>query len=230
MIRCLIVDDEPLARLGLETYLARIGNALLAGTAGSVEGLEALLGEKRVDLVFLDINMPGTSGVDFLRSLAILPKVILVTAYPQFALEGYELNLTDYLVKPVSFERFSKAFKKAEAELLLAQAKEQEARTHLFIRVDGRFEKILFGDILFIESMLNYIKIVTANRTYITHSSLKGIEEELPAGSFLRIHKSYIIALAKVTAIEGGQVFIGHKALPISRTSRDTVYAHIMKK
>ena len=193
-IRCMIIDDEPLARVGIANLLKNVPSAELVSSVNSTEAALKILEQETVDLIFLDINMPGMSGLDFLKTQPELPLVILVTAYPEYALESYEFDVVDYLVKPVSADRFAKAMSRAEAAMASRDSviDKKSGVDHFFIRTDGRHEKIFFGDVLYLESLLNYVRIVTTQKSYVTYSSLKSIEEKFPADQFLRIHKSFI--------------------------------------
>ncbi len=222
-IRCCIVDDEPLARSGIEGYVGKLPYLSCVGTFSSALDLLTKLDELKPDLLFLDIQMPHLTGLDFVKSLSNPPKVIFTTAYDQYALEGFELDVLDYLMKPVSFERFLKAAEKAKSLF-------QDSRDSFFVKTDKRMEKVNFEDILYLESMQNYVVLHTNNGKLITHNTMKNVFEELPSDRFTQIHKQYIINNGKVDAIEGNQVEIGDQKLPISRTFRDEVMRQFLDK
>lgn len=175
-------------------------------------------------MMFLDIEMPKRSGLDYLKRWTVKPLVILTTAFPQYAVEGYELDIIDYLLKPVAFTRFLKAVQKAREFAELKQAANaQTARSFLFVRSEKRIEKIELADILYIESLGNYVNIYTDSKKIIAYLTLKGLESQLPANEFIKIHQSYLVSFSKINAIEGNQVILRNKSLPISRNYRDTV-------
>ncbi len=225
MLNCLIIDDEPLARQQIESYVNRVPYLALAGSVRNPVVGKTILDNEAVDLVFLDIKMPQMTGIDFLREYHISQQVILVTAYPEYALDGFELEVTDYLMKPVTFERFLKAVEKANAQVngsdTIKTVKHQP--DCLYVKNNQRYEKISLEDILYIESMLNYVNIVTTKKKYTIYSSLKNAEACLPKDKFLRIHKSYIAAIAKIDAIDAGRVDVGGHKLPLSRTNKNEV-------
>jgi DNA-binding LytR/AlgR family response regulator len=221
-IRFLIVDDEPLARRVLEKLAAEVPYLELAGHCGNALDAINFLHEHTVDLMFLDINMPRLSGMDMLKALKKPPLVIITTAYPEFALEGYEWNVLDYLVKPISFERFLKAVEKAQETLLSKQVKASRTAvtpkaedTFIFIKSSKKTYKVNFDNILYIEALGDYVKVFTNDRMIVTYQSLKNIETLLPPKSFPRIHKSFIISLSKVELIEGNQVKIKDRMIPV---------------
>ncbi len=225
MLNCLIVDDEPLARQQIESYVARIPFLNLVGSVRNPAVAGEVLKVELVDLIFLDIKMPQMSGIDFLKSNDIFQQVIFITAFPEYAIEGFELEVTDYLAKPVTLERFLKACEKALAKVSGSQTVKAitEKPDYLYVKCNQRFEKIRIDDILFIESMLNYIHIITKTGKFTVYSSLKAIDGSLPADKFLRIHKSYLVATAHINTIENNQVHIGAHTLPVSRANRKNV-------
>lgn len=222
-IRCLIIDDEPLAQRVIERYIADIPYLEVAGKcSNAIEALE-LLHARGIDLIFLDINMPRLSGMDFLKALKNPPMVIITTAYAEYAIEGYELDVVDYLMKPFGFDRFYKAVSKAE-DLLRSRAsrpadlREGESRreeSYLFIKSSKKTYKVDLNEILYIEALGDYVKIFTTERMIVSYQSLKNIEAMLPPQSFPRIHKSFIIALSRIDLIEGNQVKIRDRLIPI---------------
>lgn len=241
-LKTLIVDDEPLARSGLSSYLARVDFLSEAGQAR--DGMEALgfLERETVDLVLLDVQMPGLNGVELMQSLSRPPQVIFTTAHPGFAVQGFELDAIDYLLKPISFPRFLKAALKAKDRLLPGvetkplplsapasapdpgKTTEQDSLPDdLFIRVDGRVERLLVADILYAESMQNYCRIHTVQGTYLPLLPLKELLVALPAKQFFQTHRSYVVNLKVIEAIDGNQVRVGDKLLPVSRANREAL-------
>lgn len=227
LISCIITDDEPFARKGLQGYVEKAGFFDLRAQCEDALELGEQIRRQPVDLLFLDIQMPHLSGVDFLKSLARPPKVVFTTAFKEYALEGFELDVLDYLLKPISFERFMKAAFKARDYFDL---KGDTSPEYLFIKTDGRLEKILFEDVLYIEGMENYLIIYTTQKKIITHSTLKAFMEKLPPGQFLQTHKSYIVAHQKVSAIQGNTLLIGTHEIPFSRQSKELVMNIITKR
>lgn len=229
-LNCLIIDDEPLARKGLKEYIDDVDFLFLAGDYDSPMKAAEKLGEGNIQLIFLDIQMPKMTGLQFFKSLQHPPPVVFTTAYPQFALEGFELNALDYLVKPISFDRFFKAALKAkEYYELRSQNKTTETKAdHLFIKVDGKLVRILYDDILFVEAVQNYVNIHTKEKKHLTYLTLHSMEEFLPSEQFIKTHKSYLVALSKIESIDGNCIQIGQHTIPISRTLKEEVMARVM--
>lgn len=231
-LRAIIVEDEPLAREGLRSYVNEVGFIELCALCENALEANTALMEIKPDLMFLDIQMPKLTGIDFLKTLSAPPMVVFTTAYPNYAIQGFELDVVDYLVKPYPFDRFMKAVNKAR-ELQLFKSKkadQQVASDHLFVKSDNRYERINYADIAYIEGMENYVSIYTSNARIITMMTMKSMEEQLPAAKFLRIHKTYIVAIDKVKAVDGNQVDIGSKKLPISRQRRNEILDLILKR
>jgi DNA-binding LytR/AlgR family response regulator len=228
-IRTLIVDDEPLARQIIRQYAKDLGALQIKGECG--DALEAInfLAKNEVDLIFLDINMPRLSGLDFLRSLSHVPQVILTTAYTDYALESYELNILDYLKKPFSFERFLKAVAKAEEQLKLrVQAQNtQTGNEFIFVKSNKKVHRVKLSDILFIEGLGDYIKIITLHAVLVTNLTMKKIEELLPVPDFCRIHKSYIVRFDQISSIDGNLVEIGNRKIPVGNNYRQAFFDRI---
>lgn len=232
-IKTIVVEDEPLAREGLKAYIREIGFLELVATCENALEANTALHTFQPSLMFLDIQMPKITGIDFLKSLAQPPLVIFTTAYPNYALQGFDLDVVDYLVKPYPFDRFLKATNKARD--ILQQKKQlsglhTDILDHVYVKADSRFERINFEDILYVEGMENYVSIHTRQGRLITMMTMKSMEELLPLRRFLRVHKTYIVALEKVTAVDGNQVCIGDKKLPISRQRRNEILDQILKK
>lgn len=223
-IKCIITDDEPMARKGLRGYIEKIDFLYLIGECEDAIQLNTMLKTQQVDLVFLDIEMPEITGLDLLENLKNPLKVIIVSAYEQYALKGYEFDVVDYLLKPVSFNRFLKSVNRVY-DLLKAEQKEKD---YIFVKSDKQLKKILLKDILFIESMENYVVIQTTSAKEVVYTTLKQIYESLPQDTFRQTHRSYIVNLEKVTAIEGNQLNINSYKIPIARNFRDEIYKLIL--
>ncbi|MDZ7774043.1 MAG: LytTR family DNA-binding domain-containing protein [Balneolaceae bacterium] len=219
ILTCMVVDDEPSAQKVLLQYIADAPQ-LQAGPVCS-DALEALekLRQEKVDLLLLDVNMPRLSGISLLRSLDDPPPVILTTAYDDYALEGYELDLVDYLLKPFSFERFLKAVRKAEERT----GREGSAEKFLMVKADKKSWKVDLEEILYIESLGDYVTVHTPHRKLTTYDSLKNLQETLPGELFMRAHKSYLVALAHIDYMEGNRLFVEETEIPIGATYRDEV-------
>jgi len=231
-INCIIIDDEPLARKGLREYITEIDFLHLSGEFENPVKALNILTAGSIQLLFLDIQMPAITGLEFFKMLPHPLPVIFTTAYPQYALDGFDLNALDYLVKPVSFDRFLKAALKAKEHYeLREQNKSDNTATitdHFFIKSDNKLVKIAFNEILFIEALQNYVNIYTEDNKYITYLTFKSVEEYLPPEYFLKIHKSYIISLEKVNSIEGNEIKIGNHAIPVSRNLKDDVMERLL--
>lgn len=228
MLRCLAIDDEPLALELLEDNISKVPYMqLVAKCSNPIEAMKVLQ-EQAVDLIFLDIQMPGLTGLQFLQSLTNRPMAILITAYEKYALEGYNLDVVDYLVKPVSLERFIRACNKAWELFQLRNkttATAQGNPGYIFVNVDYSLLKVVVSDITWIEGLKDYIKInlKSSTKPVITRMSMKSMEEELPASDFIRIHKSFIVSKEHITAVRKSSVFIGNMELPISDNYRDVI-------
>jgi two-component system LytT family response regulator len=228
-ITCIITDDEPFARKGLQGYIEKIGFLDLKGVCENALQLSDLLQKQPVDLLFLDIQMPHITGVEFIRALSKPPKVIFTTAYEQYAIQGFELDVMDYLLKPISYERFLKSAWKARNYFALRENTTATSIPYFFIKVNGKLEKINFNEILFIEGMENYVAIHLPNKKLITHSTIKSLFEKLPQGQFIQTHKSYLVAINKVDTIEGNTMHIQKHQVPISKYLREAVLGQIVK-
>lgn len=226
-IKCIIVDDEPFARKGLSGYVEKIDFLELSGICENVIELNSLLKQQPIDLIFLDIEMPYMTGLDFLKSTKELPKVIFTTAYEQYALKGYELDVLDYLLKPISFERFLQASNKAHS-WFFQQKENGEADDYFFVKADNKLEKIMFAEILFVEAMENYVAIYTKDKKIITHLTLKVVQEKLTPPRFLYPHKSYIVAMDKISAIEGNLLYVMQHRVPVSKYLKEEILEKIL--
>ena len=219
MASCLIVDDEPLSRDVLRKYISGVKDLDLVAECSNAAEASHELNKSRVDIIFLDINMPGLSGISFARSLRKSPLIIFTTAYPEYAVEGFELDATDYLVKPYSFERFLKAVNRALERLQENQPEETEGK--ILVKADKKLYALLFSEILLIEGQGDYIRIRTPRENLVVHDTIKRFLDRLPEESFMRIHKSYVINLEHIAYIEGNQVRIGEHSIPVSPVQRD---------
>ncbi|MVT08030.1 LytR/AlgR family response regulator transcription factor [Chitinophaga tropicalis] len=226
-IRCIITDDEPYARKGLQGYIEKVDFLSLEGVCESAIELNTLLKQQQADLLFLDIEMPYLSGIELLKTLRNPPKVVLTTAYEKYAIDGYELEVLDYLLKPIPFERFLKTANKAFDYFSLQQQATPQP-DYFFVKADNKLEKISTADILVIEALENYIAIHMADRKVITHLTLKAVQERLPADKFVQPHKSYLVAVDKITAIEGNTLNIGHLQVPVSKYQKEEVMEKIL--
>ncbi len=224
----MIIDDEPLARNGLKEYINDIGFLHLAGEFDNPLDATAMLGSGNIQLLFLDIQMPKITGLDFLRSISNPPAVIFTTAYPQYAIEGFEVNALDYLVKPISFERFLKAALKAK-DLFDHKVLKTEEQNYFFIKVDNSLVKVFYDEVLFVEALQNYVTIHTNSKKYISYLTFKSVEEYLPADRFIKVHKSYIVSADKVNIIDGNEICIGQNRIPISRGLKEEVMDKLTK-
>jgi len=227
-ITCIITDDEPFARKGLQGYVEKIDFLDLRGLCEDAIELSSILQEQTIDLLFLDIQMPHISGVEFLKALRNPPKVIFTTAFEHYAIQGFELDVMDYLLKPISYERFLKATLKAKDYFDLKEPGDQ-TQPYFFVKANGRLEKIVFDEILFIEGMENYVAIYLENKKIITHSTIKSILEKLPVKKFIQTHKSYVIAVDKINSIEGNTFHIRNYQVPLSKYLREDVLKQIVR-
>lgn len=230
-INCLIIDDEPVARKGLAEYINEVEFLTLVGQCEHPIRAAEVLKTQNVDLIYLDVQMPKLSGIDFLKTLANPPMVILTTAHPDYALEGYALNVVDYLLKPITFERFMKASQKALEMFSLRQSqniRRDVADDHFFVKADNRIEKVSFAEVLYIEAMQNYVTIHTTQRKLIAWLTLSSLADQLPGDYFVKVHKSYVVAIPRITAIEGNEILIGDVRIPIGRNHRDEVVEKIV--
>jgi DNA-binding LytR/AlgR family response regulator len=227
-ISCIITDDEPFARKGLQGYIDKIGFFDLKGVCEDALQLSDMLQKESVDLLFLDIQMPHVTGVEFLRAMRNPPKVIFTTAYQQYAIDGFELDVMDYLLKPIPYERFLKAAWKARDYFAL---REQPANAvpYIFVKANGKLEKIAFADILFVEAMENYVAIYLDGKKIVTHSTIKSLLEKLPSKQFIQTHKSYVAAIDKIGTIEGNILHIGEYKVPMSKYLREEVLGQVVK-
>ncbi|GGK59238.1 LytR/AlgR family response regulator transcription factor [Rufibacter glacialis] len=244
MIRCICVDDEAYASNLLKAYIEKIPFLRFVGsTTSPVEAL-GWVSEGRCDLVFLDIQMPELTGLQFLKLAGHKCKVILTTAYPEYALEGYEHNVVDYLLKPIAFDRFLKAVQKAQAVLapslvamppaipLIQPLPAAAAQEYMFVKGESKnkFLRINYADILFIEGLKNYVSLYLPQQRVVTYQTLRELEEQLPQPPFYRVHKSYIISIDKVRMVDGNTLYLQDKEIPIGETYREGFFKLIREK
>lgn len=227
IIKCVITDDEPFARKGLQGYIEKIEFLDLVGTCEDALQLNNLIRQQDIDLLFLDIEMPYMTGIDFLKNLANPPKIIFTTAYEKYAVQGFDLDILDYLLKPISFQRFLKAANKAHEYFRLQQSV-GGSDDYIFVKSDSRLEKIRYEDIIFVEAMENYIAIQTGDRKIITHLTLSSFREKLPSAKFLQPHKSYVVAIDRITSIEGNVLHLKPFQIPISKYQKEEVMEKIV--
>ncbi|HTQ29463.1 MAG TPA: LytTR family DNA-binding domain-containing protein [Puia sp.] len=226
MIRCIIVDDELLARQVIQNHLQQIPGFELVALCQNAMEAATVLKQSEVDLIFLDIQLPGMTGLDFLRSLSSPPLVVLTTAYATYALESYDFSVMDYLLKPISFERFSKTINKIVHGRLFSQAaveKDLLPPDHIFIKSGNKFFKVNFSEIVYIEAMKDYLKIHTPEYKLVTLQTMADMEKLLPPRQFIRVHKSYIVAVSRIKSIYGGSVELEKITIPIGLSYKSDV-------
>ena len=235
MINCVIIDDEPLARKGLREYISDVEFLNLAGEYDNALKATEMISRGEAQLLFLDIQMPKITGLEFMKTLQKPVPVIFTTAFPQYALDGFDLNALDYLVKPISFDRFLKAALKAKEYYEVRQKNDAdktpvaEVGDYFFIKADNKLVKVLFNDILFIEALQNYVVVHTQEKKLITYLTFKSVEEYLPSSQFIKVHKSFIVSATKIDSIEGNDIRIGQHYIPISRNLKDEVMDKLLK-
>lgn len=238
MINCLIIDDEQAAIDVLKIYIKNVPSLnLVAESLGPVEALEIVYTQK-IDLIFIDIQMPELSGLDFIKLTKGRSKFILTTAYKQYALEGYEHNVVDYLLKPISFERFLQATQKVQ-DLMTSIVSPQEkqfaigskSEDYIFIKTDSRMQKVNFAEMLYVEGLGNYVTVYTTKGKFVTLLNVKDLEENLPSEMFMRVHRSYIISLGKIEFVEGNQIFFDKDtSIPLGETYKNQLWAALDSK
>jgi DNA-binding LytR/AlgR family response regulator len=230
-LTCIIVDDEPGARKILQEFVGKVPFLELLGKFENAMKAEAFLNVNPVEIIFLDIQMPKLSGLNWLQQTNNESMVILTTAFPEYALEGYELDIVDYLLKPIAFNRFLKAVHKARDYYQLKYTASSLMRpSYLFIKSDKRIEKILLDDICFAESLGNYVTIHTKTKKIIAYLTIRSLESQLPAQEFIKIHQSFLVNCSKIESIEGNEIKITGKSLPISRNNREMVMNIIQRR
>lgn len=227
IIRCLVIDDEPPAREVIRRYIEQVPTLQLAGECANAMQAFAILQQQQVDLMFLDIRMPQLNGNDFLKTLKNPPKVIFTTAYSEYALEGYELDVADYLMKPVLFDRFLKAVNKVYQQTIKPEApantEERKSESFVYFRADRKMVKVMLQDIFYIESMKDYVKVFTANGMIITKQSISSVEAMLPEKEFIRSHRSYIVSARHIKSFTSELIEIHNTEIPIGKLFRNEV-------
>lgn len=237
-MNCIIIDDEPLARKGMELLVGEYTDIQILGSFSNAMDARQFLNKNNVDLLFLDINMPEVTGLEMLKTLITKPLVIITTAYPQYALDSYELDVIDYLVKPIRTDRFLKAIGKAEYQYELRKQTEMKAsksdassqEDFIFVKTGKTIVKVNFEDILYIEGLKDYVLIFTSTEKIIAGMNMKAIEAQLPASHFKRINKSYIINILHIKSIENDSLMIGGKELTIGKIFKDEFYQEVIEK
>ncbi len=231
-LKCIIIDDEPIARKVLQEFVEEIDYLELAGQAENPLKSMTLLNENDIDIIFLDINMPKINGIDFLKSSKTTASIIMTTAYAQYAAEAYGLDVLDYLVKPIAFDRFLRACNKAKEirELKkIKQVKPNKTNDHFFIKCNNQIEKVFYEELIYAEAMLNYVMLFTNSKKMIVYVTIKSLEEQLPANMFMKVHKSFIVNLSKIISIEGNILDIGNEKITISQNLKDKVISEVVK-
>lgn len=232
-LSCIIIDDEPLARECIANYIGDVEFLTLAGEGNNPLELIGLIEKNPVDLIFLDIQMPVMNGIEFLKLKQDMPMVIITTAYPTYALEGFQLDVMDYLLKPITFTRFFHAVTKAKdyAQLLTKAHADNDAPApdYFFVKCDYKYERIRVADILYVEAMQNYVTIVTSSGKYITLLNLKNVLQNLDAQLFIKVHKSFVVAISKIETIDNDEIVMNSMRIPISRNYRDEVIERVVK-
>lgn len=223
-LNCIVVDDEPLSQDVIRDFIAACPELQLSGVCNDAMEAGQLLKQEKIELLFLDVNMPKLSGISFVKSLKEPPLFILVTAYPEFALEGFEIDAVDYLLKPVSFERFRTAVNRATERLSL---KEETNTLHIMVRSDKKNYRLSFKEINYLQAQGDYVRFCTESKSLMVHGKLKDFMDQLPENKFIRIHKSYVVSLEKVIYVEGNQVKIGDQKLPVSLSFKDAFIAKL---
>jgi DNA-binding LytR/AlgR family response regulator len=231
-LKCIIIDDEPIARKILQEFVEEIDYLELIGEAENPLKAMPLLNDNDVDIIFLDINMPKIKGIDFLKNLKTNASIIMTTAYPEYAVEAFGLDVLDYLVKPISFDRFLKACNKAKEIRELKKTthfQPAKANDHFFIKCDSQIEKVFYNDLVYAEAMLNYVMLYTSAKKMMVYVTIKNLEEQLPSDTFIKVHKSFIVNINKIKSIEGNILDIGNEKITISQSLREKVIAEIVK-
>ncbi|MDC3318476.1 LytTR family DNA-binding domain-containing protein [Flavobacteriaceae bacterium] len=234
-VTCMIVDDEPMAREIISSFVGKIHNLELVATCKNVSEAFSVLQKESIQLIFLDINMPEISGLSLAKSIQHKSQVIFTTAYREYAIEGFDLQAVDYLLKPISFDRFLKAVQKyfdlhASKEIIKQEIVSEAKETSIFVRSDRKMLKVRFKEINYIESLSDYVKIFTDKETIITRETISNIESKLPSNEFLRTHRSYIVSMPKIDSFTNEFLELDKKAIPISRSYKENVLQKLAGK
>lgn len=237
-LKCLIADDETIAAEGIANYIAKTGFLLTSAVCTSAAEAADVLGNEKIDLMFLDINMPDVSGIELLQTLDNPPMAILTTAYSEYALKGYELNIIDYLLKPVGFDRFLKAVLKARHIYTLRQqlqTPDNQPESAMYVRQNDCFKKIHWKDILYAEGMQNYVKLHFRDKTLVIHQTMTSLEKMLPENSFFRTHRSFLVNMQYIDTLAGNRIFICGRQLPVSARKmkellKSVIYKNLLSK
>ncbi len=233
-LSCIVVDDEPLAREILEKYISDCPMLDLKASCSNAFEAIKILEKGDIQLIFLDINMPKLSGISMIRTLENPPEIIFSTAYPEYAVEGFELDAVDFLVKPFSFERFMKSVNKAskrhEMQVNKSPEASQEDKSYLIVKADGKIYRLQMAEIVLLEALGDYVKIHTGAGIITTHDTLKNLEKSLPGDLFMRVHRSYIIALDRIRFLEGNRLRVGEQDIPLGQSYRDHLLQYLQRK
>src|SRR5450755_2302779 len=231
-LKCIIIDDEPIARKVLQEFVEEIDYLELTGQSENALKAISLLNENDIDIIFLDIHMPKINGIDFLKSSKTNANIIMTTAYAEYAVEAYGLDVLDYLVKPIAFDRFLKACNKAR-EIRefrkVTQVKPNKINDHFFVKCNNQIEKVFYEDLIYAEAMLNYVMLYTITNKMMVYITIKSLEEQLPSDIFIKVHKSFIVNINKIRSIEGNILDIGNEKITISQNLREKVFNEIVK-
>jgi DNA-binding LytR/AlgR family response regulator len=228
-LKCIIIEDEPVARKILKEFIEEIDYLELIGEAENPLKAIPLLGDNAIDIVFLDINMPKINGIDFLKSSKTNANIIITTANPIYAVEAFGLDVLDYLVKPISFERFLKACNKVKELKSTTQERPNKQGDHFFIKCENQIEKVFYDDLTHAEAMMNYVMLYTNAKKMMVYMTIKGLEEQLPSEQFIKVHKSFIVNISKIKSIEGNILHVGNEKIAVSQNLREKVMNEIIK-
>ena len=230
-LKCIIIDDEPVARKVLQEFIDEIDYLELIGQAENPLKAMSLINDNNIDIIFLDINMPKINGIEFLKTSKLNAKIIMTTAYADHAVQAFDLEVLDYLVKPIAFDRFLKACNRAKenAKAIEPRSVTQDKADHFFIKCNNQIEKIFYSDLVYAEAMLNYVMLHTNSKKMMVYVTIKSLEEQLPSDIFIKVHKSFIVNIGKIKSIEGNILDIGNEKITISQNLREKVINEIVK-
>jgi DNA-binding LytR/AlgR family response regulator len=230
-LKCIIIDDEPIARKVLQEFIEEIDYLALVGQAENPLKAMALINSNEIDIIFLNINMPKINGIEFFKNSKLKANVIMTTAYADYAVEAFGLEVLDYLVKPIAFDRFLKACNRAKerGKLIEMSPPMQPETDHFFIKCNNQIEKVFYNDLIYAEAMLNYVMLYTSAKKMMVYITIKSLEVQLPATLFMKVHKSFIVNIGKVKSIEGNILDIGNEKITISQNLREKVINDIVK-